>query len=291
MTKKGKQKREGREGTNQSSKRRKFFASNKNAALPLRTRGFLISCLGGKESQGAQESIRLLEEAYETLYPEGHGQIAAHNATDLAEALEDEIAGIKDKSKDVFSYNKTGIPGLVYITMGDDNGGPGPLELVAHIAKRVRDARNPQSRTLLRFLPVEKVCHASMEAIGKAAQELLPQHFPAGPDAEPLTYAVQYEHRASGSLDRGDLINKVIEGIDKIHKVNLTTPQKTIVVQVVKMCCAISVVDDYRSNLKYNLRELAMTEEERQAARGGRHRGSSPKNALRIRAARGSHPL
>jgi THUMP domain len=71
-------------------------------------------------------------------------------------------------------------------------------------------------RTLLRFLPVEKVCHASLEAIGKAAQELLPAHFPSGTAAEPLTYAVQYEHRASVNLDRMDLINKVVESIDKV---------------------------------------------------------------------------
>lgn len=35
------------------------------------------------------------------------------------------------------------------------------------------------------------------------------------------------------------------------------------------MCCAMSVIDDYKGNLKYNLRELAMTEEEREATRRG----------------------
>lgn len=53
----------------------------------------------------------------------------------------------------------------------------------------------------------------------------------------------------------------------QVHVVNLGAPQKTIVVQVVKMCCAMSVIDDYKGNLKYNLRELSMTEEEREATR------------------------
>lgn len=67
-------------------------------------------------------------------------------------------------------------------------------------------------------MPVEKVCHASIEAIGKAAQELLPSHFPAGPNTSSLTYAVQYEHRASANLDRDQLIKKVVEDVDKVSR-------------------------------------------------------------------------
>lgn len=62
------------------------------------------------------------------------------------------------------------------------------------------------------------MCHASIEAIGKAAQELLPLHFPAGPSAPSLTYAVQYEHRASVNLDRDELIKKVVEDVDKVSQ-------------------------------------------------------------------------
>lgn len=70
-------------------------------------------------------------QARETLHPEEDAPTAlsAENTKDLAEALQQEIDEIKDTSTDVFTYNKTGIGGLIYITMRDDAGDdppPGP---------------------------------------------------------------------------------------------------------------------------------------------------------------------
>ncbi len=45
-----------------ANKKRKYFASTNTAGLPLSSRGFLISCIGGKEQQAAFEASRLLQE-------------------------------------------------------------------------------------------------------------------------------------------------------------------------------------------------------------------------------------
>ena len=45
-----------------ANKKRKYFAAGNTAGLPLGSRGFLISCLGGKEQQAAFEASRLLQE-------------------------------------------------------------------------------------------------------------------------------------------------------------------------------------------------------------------------------------
>ena len=45
-----------------ANKKRKYFAAGNTAGLPLGSRGFLISCLGGKEQQSAFEASRLLQE-------------------------------------------------------------------------------------------------------------------------------------------------------------------------------------------------------------------------------------
>ena len=40
------------------------------------------------------------------------------------------------------------------------------------------------------------------------------------------------------------------------HKVNLTTPSKSILVQLLKSSCALAVADDYRAHAKFNIKEL-----------------------------------
>ena len=45
-----------------ANKKRKYFAAGNTAGLPLGSRGFLISCIGGKEQQAAFEASRLLQE-------------------------------------------------------------------------------------------------------------------------------------------------------------------------------------------------------------------------------------
>lgn len=39
----------------------------------------------------------------------------------------------------------------------------------------------------MRFMPIEGVCYAGLEDISKLAKKLLPEHFPAGADAETVT--------------------------------------------------------------------------------------------------------
>ena len=54
------------------------------------------------------------------------------------------------------------------------------------------------------------------------------------------------------------------------HKVNLNEPDLTVLVQVMKNTCALSIVGKYKSLGKFNLRELAKAgdEEDNSAAKG-----------------------
>ena len=52
------------------------------------------------------------------------------------------------------------------------------------------------------------------------------------------------------------------------HKANLNNPDFTIVVQVVKSACAMSVVRRYKEFSRFNLRELSNTTEDNQDSSG-----------------------
>lgn len=71
-------------------------------------------------------------------------------------------------------------------------------------------------RLCIRFVPIETVCPANLGEIKKAAASLCERAFPAGAGAEPLKFAVQYEHRASVKLQRGDVIDAVVAGVPQV---------------------------------------------------------------------------
>lgn len=62
---------------------------------------------------------------YEKLCP-GKGETneaAGSDATDIAAAIADEVAGLKDQSNRIFVYHKTNVNGLIYLSMRADAGG------------------------------------------------------------------------------------------------------------------------------------------------------------------------
>jgi hypothetical protein len=97
-------------------------------------------------------------------------------------------------------------------------------------------------------------------------------------DLTPRTFAVMFAARANNSMKRADVIPAVAGLVPAPHKVDLGAPDLTIMCEVMKGTCCISVVRDYYPLLKYNQRLLGMSEEERDAEKG--KTTSQPKAAV-----------
>lgn len=82
-------------------------------------------------------------------------------------------------------------------------------------------------------------------------------------DVDSIQFAVDFEHRACEKLKRKDVIDTIAKAVPQPpHKVNLSAPQKTIVVQLVRNACAVGVVDGYKELARLNLRKLADGDDE-----------------------------
>jgi len=80
----------------------------------------------------------------------------------------------------------------------------------------------------------------------------------AAPGTKPLTFAVDVDIRACGRLSRAQAIDAVAEPVPcPPHKVDLTRPDATIVVQCVRNAATICVVPRYRDLLRLNLARAA----------------------------------
>ncbi|KAK9100351.1 hypothetical protein Scep_023781 [Stephania cephalantha] len=207
------------------------------------------------EANGTSTKKQRLEEV-----PEKSENITNEDTKDksIDKLIEDEIKELGDRTKRHFVSLDSGCNGVVFVQMHKREGDPGPAKIVQHIMTSAASTKKHMSRFILRILPAEITCYASEEEISKAIKPLIEEHFPA--DAQsPVKFAVLYEARANTGIDRMTIINSVAKSVPSPHKVNLESPDKTIVVQIVKTVCLIGVVKKYKELSKYNLRQLTST--------------------------------
>ncbi|EFN58455.1 hypothetical protein CHLNCDRAFT_140447 [Chlorella variabilis] len=143
---------------------------------------------------------------------------------------------------------------------------------------RVSDSQQGAGRFCSRFYPVERTCYASMEKIEELAAQVVRDHFPADAQ-EPIEFAVVYDARAAPPLDRMEVINAFATRVPAPHKVNLGAPHKAILVNVVKGVCGVAVVERFKELCRYNIRTLALPEEEREAQREAQRQQSKAEAA------------
>ncbi|KAF5730844.1 THUMP domain-containing protein 1 isoform X1 [Tripterygium wilfordii] len=169
--------------------------------------------------------------------------------------IEEELKELGDKSKRRFVNLDSGCNGVVFVQMQRNNGDPSPKDIVQHMMTSAASSRKHMSRFILRVLPVEVACYSSEGEISKAMETLVGHYFPVETE-NPHKFAVLYEARANSGIDRMKIINSVAKSVPGPHKVDLSNPDVTIIVQIVKTVCLIGVVDKYKELSKYNLRQL-----------------------------------
>lgn len=190
---------------------------------------------------------------YERLYTE-NDDVPVSTSVNIDALLQQEVTNLKDTSKQVFRPIHTSLNDLVFISMTDNAGmlwvccgthvfcntpamaqcrvqGWWTLckQLCGTWQPRKQSSRGAKSlvviighhathiailRHCLRLIPVEAVCDASVEAIGKAAESLVSPHFP--PEGPCVPFACVLECRATKHLKKLDVINAAIQGIPQV---------------------------------------------------------------------------
>ncbi|KAJ0978903.1 hypothetical protein J5N97_014377 [Dioscorea zingiberensis] len=173
----------------------------------------------------------------------------------IDDLIEDELKELGDRNKRHFASLDSGCNGVIFIQMHKKDGVPGPSSIVQHMMNSAASTRKHMSRFILRILPAEVACYASEEEITKAIKPLIEQHFPTE-SPNPQKFAVLYEARSNTGIERMPIINAVAKSVPQPHKVDLNSPDKTIIVQIVKTICLVGVVEKYKELSKFNLRQL-----------------------------------
>ncbi|GAX11065.1 tRNA acetyltransferase TAN1 [Fistulifera solaris] len=151
-----------------------------------------------------------------------------------------------------------------------------PVEMVTHILRDILD-KTPQSKGLgipgsrfvTRIIPLQVTCSVSLEEIATTVANLTERFLQAMPKEQKMalqTFAVQIKRRNCSHVKRMDMIVAVADQVAKTAnellqqdwRVDLTSPDVTVWVEVCKSICGISVFSKETLKLapNWNIAEL-----------------------------------
>uniref|UniRef100_A0AAY4B778 THUMP domain-containing protein 1 n=1 Tax=Denticeps clupeoides TaxID=299321 RepID=A0AAY4B778_9TELE len=218
-------------------------------------RGVLITC-NMNERKCTAEAYDLLSEYAEQLYgPETFAEDShsEEDGDDVEAALKREVAQIRtstEKRERRFQALESGANNVVFIRTQD------PGQLVHRILQDLHTTKKKKSRVILRMLPVCGTCKAFPEDMEKYLSTFLEPWFKTPNQA---SYQIVFKARNSSHNKRDDVIKSLaglVGRLNPANKVNLTNPELTIIVEVIKSVCCVSVARDYVAFKKFNLQEV-----------------------------------
>ncbi|XP_069545734.1 THUMP domain-containing protein 1 isoform X2 [Brachyistius frenatus] len=258
---------------NESRKRSKkrYVAGNNNnnnkrwkgsRELEVGMQGILITC-NMNERKCTAEAFNLLNEYADELFGPEKLQDNTGSSSEEEEAEEEDVdvalkkevaqlqaSGAKQERR--FQALDSGANNVIFIRTQNLESD----KLVHHILSDLHTTKKKKSRVILRMLPVTGTCKAFQEDMLKYLTTFLEPWFKTPNCA---TYQIAFKARNSSHNKREEIIKSIAGLVGKLNpknKVDLTNPELTIIVEVIKAVCCISVVKDYTLYRKYNVQEV-----------------------------------
>ncbi|KAH8378927.1 hypothetical protein KR009_002126, partial [Drosophila setifemur] len=244
--------------------KKKYYQSARKQYLEAGQRGFFATC-NMNEKACVRECYNLLNHYADELYGPEKPQDSPKKQEELEGAVgggdddDDDLEAAAAKCRESLSQRKvrfqnmdTGTTNCVFIrSLLDD-----PVTLGKHIIQDITTTGKSMSRFVLRLVPIEVVCRANMPDIVNAAGTLFDKYFLK----EPTSYGIIFNHRYNQQIKRDQIIIQLADLVNSKNvgnKVDLQKAKKSIIVEVLRGWCLLSVIDNYLGCKKFNLAELA----------------------------------
>lgn len=232
--------------------------------LEVGMQGILITC-NMNERKCTAEAFNLLNEYADKLYgPENFQEEGGSDEEqgeeddddDVEAALKKEVCQLKASSprkhQRRFQSLDSGANNVIFIKTHSIE----PDKLVHDILSDLHSTKKKKSRVILRMLPVSGTCKAFEEDMNRYLSVFLEPWFKSPNQG---TFQIAFKARNSTHNKRDDVIKNVaglVSTLNPANKVDLTNPELTIIVEVIKAVCCVSVVRHYNLYRKYNVQEV-----------------------------------
>lgn len=244
------------------------------------TSGVYATCARKHEKQAAQELSLLFDEKLEQMYGDElkQNQEKDNGSEEEVEgkelSIEDEVYrelshlnGKKTRNngqnieKDILKFIDLSCECVIFCKTRRPVV---PENFVKSIMEDLTEPSNMIKRTryIQKLTPITYSCSASIDQLGKLARKVVAPHFHDKSITQDYRFAVEVTRRNFNSLERDDIIKKVVSevltGSEHQHEVDLKNYDKLILVECFKNNVGMSVVDaDYTTKFrKYNVQQI-----------------------------------
>ncbi|KAF4453557.1 hypothetical protein F53441_3803 [Fusarium austroafricanum] len=252
--------------------------------LEVNDAGIWVTYARGMKGKAVSELKKLCDEYGESLFgvrpPNKDGDDEdGDDVGDIEASIEKELASMtqpKPKTKQIFTAIGTGLDCVFFMKTIKPVE---PLKFVTKACQDAKDCPDPMQRKtkyINRLTPIFDTDKATDRGIERVARSVMEPHFELksesadGASAEPAsskeegeghaacTYAIRYNIRNHTAFKSSEVIKKIADLVSPKHKVDLTSPDKVVLVEIFQTFCGVSVVDGKESEKlkRYNLNEL-----------------------------------
>ncbi|KAI1489685.1 hypothetical protein F5X96DRAFT_597416 [Biscogniauxia mediterranea] len=262
----------------------------KGRHLEVGDMGIWTTCQRHKEQRAVDELVAICEEYGEKLYglkPAGESKAdnedgkTGDEEMDIEDVLKRELEELKSakdgdgkRKEGPFEPIRTNLDCLLFMRTRP------PVDPIALVRAICTDAaaggeEKWKSRFINKFTPITLTGKATEKGVEEVARTVLGKWFRLREEGkedeeekeegengekEAYSYAIRPSFRAHNTLKRDDVIKQVAGLIAPRHKVNLSAPDKVILIDIFQTFCGMSVVDgDWDALKKYNLHELYLS--------------------------------
>eukprot|EP00128_Syssomonas_multiformis_P006115 Colp12_sorted_trinity150504_noHs@27539 len=246
------------EGKAKKQKSKAYYVDSKKKDRELNTgcKGIYVSCNPNQENKARKEARYILNQYADKLYgAQKLNEDEDDENESIEAALKKEIAGLQSKAAERFTSLDPKAKGAIFFKTSDEVD---PVKLLHFMFTDLLETKTKFGRFCMRFVAAEVVCHASPSDLTKTLPDVLAPHF-YGQEQALKKFAVQYRSRNNNQVSRDDVIKTIADLVvaEHPHKVDLSNPDLSIVVEINRSLCMVSVVSDFGKLKRYNLQEIA----------------------------------
>ncbi|KAH8595221.1 hypothetical protein B0O99DRAFT_162001 [Bisporella sp. PMI_857] len=237
--------------------------------------GIWVTCAKGQEGRATEELKTMFNDCAERFYGIISGPGGCDNddeveeedeEEDIESSIKKELASISEQKKapKLFSPVHINAPCVLFFKTRPPID---PVDFVHRICKEV--VEKPGIRRMKyvnRLTPMTLMGKATESGIEEVGKNVLRKQFRLaggeiknveGDEDKISSYAIRPTIRTHKILQRDAIIKQVASLVDDVHQVNLTKPDKVIIVEIYQTVCGMSVVgDDWEGLKRFNLAEL-----------------------------------
>ncbi|KAH7102815.1 hypothetical protein BKA62DRAFT_698905 [Auriculariales sp. MPI-PUGE-AT-0066] len=223
--------------------------------------GLWVTFVRGRDHQAARELLDVFEDLALEIWPESTADGAESSAVpkqSIEDELAEELAALKKAAKKTTKHDKrfnvvhTDVECLMFVICKP------PIDvytLVQTYFERVERTKVTGFRYIQRVFPIETVYSASMDQIESQAHKLW-QRLPS----TATKFKVEAHLRNHASLDRDEVIRKVVDCLDKSpgHVADLKNPDYVAYVMIFKSVSMMGLFNNYQRFCKYNPHQISI---------------------------------